>query len=45
VDYGLTHSCYDPDDRGQACGHCDACLLRQRAFEALGRTDPVLASR
>jgi len=42
VDYGLTHSCYDPDDTGQPCGHCDACLLRARAFEALGRRDPVL---
>jgi 7-cyano-7-deazaguanine synthase len=43
VDYGLTHSCYDPLEGGRACGHCDACLLRQRAFEALGRTDPVLS--
>jgi 7-cyano-7-deazaguanine synthase len=42
VDYGLTHSCYDPDLQGRACGHCDACLLRQRAFQALGRNDPAL---
>lgn len=42
VDFSLTHSCYDPTPDGKACGHCDACLLRQRAFEQLGTTDPVL---
>jgi len=42
VDYALTHSCYDPDPRGKACGHCDSCLLRRRAFEQLGRVDPAL---
>ena len=42
VDFGLTHSCYDPDPSGRPCVRCDACLLRKRAFEALGRTDPVL---
>lgn len=42
VDYGLTHSCYDPVD-GRACGHCDSCLIRSRAFESLGLTDPALA--
>ncbi|MCC7147256.1 MAG: 7-cyano-7-deazaguanine synthase QueC [Phycisphaeraceae bacterium] len=43
VDYSLTHSCYDPAPDGQACGHCDACLLRQAAFQALGRHDPALS--
>jgi len=43
VDYGLTHSCYDPDAEGRPCGHCDACLLRIRAFEELGMTDPVIS--
>ncbi len=43
VDYGLTHSCYDPDAAGRPCGHCDACLLRIRAFEQLGMTDPVIS--
>jgi len=42
VDYGLTHSCYDPVD-GRACGRCDSCLIRKRAFESLGMSDPVLA--
>jgi len=40
VDYGLTHSCYDPVD-GRPCGSCDSCLLRQRAFAELGLDDPV----
>ena len=43
VDYGLTHSCYDPTQDGKSCGRCDACLLRTRAFESLGMRDPVLA--
>lgn len=42
VDYGLTHSCYDPDSSGRACGHCDSCLIRKRAFEELGLVDPAL---
>lgn len=43
VDYSLTHSCYDPDSHGRACGHCDSCLIRKTAFESLGMKDPVLA--
>lgn len=43
VDYGLTHSCYDPDEGGRACGHCDSCLIRQAAFAELGTSDPALA--
>jgi len=41
VDYGLTHSCYDPTPEGLSCGHCDACRLRLAAFERLGMADPV----
>jgi 7-cyano-7-deazaguanine synthase len=41
VDYGLTHSCYDPDDRGRACRRCDSCRLRLTAFERLGMMDPA----
>ena len=43
VDYGMTHSCYDPDPNGRACGECDACLIRSQAFEQLGLADPGLA--
>ncbi len=42
VDYSLTHSCYDPDSRGRACGACDACLLRREGFAAAGLKDPGL---
>jgi 7-cyano-7-deazaguanine synthase len=42
VDYGLTHSCYDPAPDGHACGHCDSCLLRKRGFEEAGVRDPTL---
>jgi 7-cyano-7-deazaguanine synthase len=41
VDYGLTHSCYDPDPSGVSCGHCDSCLLRRRGFADAGVEDPV----
>ena len=42
VDYSLTHSCYDPDVEGHACGHCDSCLLRRRGFEEAGVSDPTV---
>lgn len=41
VDYGLTVSCYDPGPAAEGCGRCDACRLRLRGFDALGRTDPA----
>ncbi|MCC6750106.1 MAG: 7-cyano-7-deazaguanine synthase QueC [Deltaproteobacteria bacterium] len=41
VDYGLTHSCYDPAPDGGACGRCDACLLRRKGFAEAGLADPV----
>jgi 7-cyano-7-deazaguanine synthase len=41
VDYGLTHSCYDPDPEGRSCGRCDSCVLRLAAFARLGLVDPV----
>jgi 7-cyano-7-deazaguanine synthase len=41
VDYGLTHSCYDPDVHGRACGACDSCELRRRGFAAAGVPDPT----
>ena len=41
VNYALSHSCYDPDDAGLACGHCDSCILRRRGFEEAGVPDPT----
>ena len=41
VDYGMTHSCYDPSDEGHACGKCDSCLLRRRGFLQAGVDDPT----
>jgi len=41
VDYGMTHSCYDPAEDGAACGACDACLLRRKGFAAAGVPDPT----
>ena len=41
VDYGLTHSCYDPSLEGFACGACDSCTIRKRGFEAAGVPDPT----
>jgi len=45
VDYALTHSCYDPDPDGRACGHCDSCLLRRKGFEEAGVSDPTVYAR
>ena len=42
VDYSLTHSCYDPDAQGHACGHCDSCVIRRRGFEEAGVKDPTV---
>ncbi len=39
VDYAITHSCYDPDSVGRACGRCDSCRLRLAAFKQLGTLD------
>jgi 7-cyano-7-deazaguanine synthase len=41
VDYGQTHSCYDPDGEGRACGRCDSCQLRLKGFAEAGLTDPA----
>ena len=29
IDYGITHSCYDPSPDGLACGSCDSCIIRK----------------
>jgi 7-cyano-7-deazaguanine synthase len=41
VDYALTTSCYDPSPEGEACGHCDSCLLRRKGFAEAGVPDPT----
>jgi 7-cyano-7-deazaguanine synthase len=41
VDYSQTLSCYDPDERGRACGQCDSCLLRKKGFEEARVPDPT----
>ena len=45
VDFGLTHSCYDPDAAGLSCGRCDACLLRRKGFAEAGLVDPLPYAR
>lgn len=42
VDYSMTHSCYDPDEWGRACGKCDSCLIRRKGFLEAGVDDPTL---
>jgi 7-cyano-7-deazaguanine synthase len=41
VDYALTSSCYDPSPKGEPCGACDSCLLRQKGFRENGISDPL----
>jgi len=41
LDYGLTHSCYDPGPDGRPCGRCDSCQLRAAGFAEAGMVDPL----
>ena len=41
LDYGLTHSCYDPTPAGRPCRRCDSCRLRARGFTEAGLDDPL----
>jgi 7-cyano-7-deazaguanine synthase len=41
VDFALTHSCYDPQPEGLACGNCDSCLIRRHGFKEAGIPDPT----
>jgi 7-cyano-7-deazaguanine synthase len=41
LDAGMSHSCYDPDPQGRACGECDACRLRAKGFADAGLADPT----
>jgi 7-cyano-7-deazaguanine synthase len=42
LDYGLTHSCYDPVQGGRPCGVCDSCVIRAKGFAEAGVADPLL---
>ena len=41
IDFSETVSCYNADDQGRACGHCDACRLRAQGFREAGLADPT----
>lgn len=45
VDYSITHSCYNPDKQGRACGKCDSCDLRRKGFKEAGVPDPTNYSK
>lgn len=42
VDYGMTVSCYQANDAGQACGKCDSCKFRAEGFIQVGVKDPTV---
>lgn len=42
IDYGLTLSCYAPDNMARACGRCDSCRLRKKGFQEAGVADPTV---
>jgi 7-cyano-7-deazaguanine synthase len=44
LDYGLTHSCYDPAPDGAPCGRCDSCRLRAAGFAEAGAVDPLITN-
>ncbi|NQY27446.1 MAG: 7-cyano-7-deazaguanine synthase QueC [Piscirickettsiaceae bacterium] len=41
IDYSQTVSCYQADNKGRACGHCDSCYFRQQGFKQAGIVDPT----
>jgi 7-cyano-7-deazaguanine synthase len=45
MDYGLTHSCYDPSPDGASCSQCDSCVLRLKSFCGGGSGGPDYLSR
>jgi len=42
VDYGITSSCYDPQENGQPCGVCDSCRIRAAGFATACLADPLI---
>jgi 7-cyano-7-deazaguanine synthase len=45
LDYGLTHSCYNPDASGGPCRRCDSCRIRAEGFAEAGVPDPLVSPR
>jgi len=45
IDFGITHSCYDPGPGGLACGACDSCIIRVQGFREAGVPDPTRYAR
>ena len=45
VNYGITHSCYDPVDKGNPCRACDACQIRLKGFLDAGLSDPLVYNK
>ncbi|MCG6938357.1 MAG: 7-cyano-7-deazaguanine synthase, partial [Gammaproteobacteria bacterium] len=41
VDYSVTVSCYQANERGEACGNCNSCQLRRKGFQDAGISDPT----
>jgi len=41
VNYSETTSCYDANANGEACGECDACVLRRNGFNNAKVNDPT----
>jgi len=41
VDYSTTTTCYQANDKGEACGVCDACEYRKIGFKSVGISDPT----
>jgi len=41
VDYALTVSCYQANEKGAACGRCDSCRFRIQGFRDAGIEDPT----
>jgi 7-cyano-7-deazaguanine synthase len=41
VNYGLTISCYQANEKGEACGKCDSCGFRKKGFLAASLPDPT----
>ena len=41
VDYAMTVSCYQADNKGNACGVCDSCRFRKEGFVSADTVDPT----